>query len=261
MSKIFFQYSFNYVNIFIYMLIGYIFGSIPNGYLIAKMKGVNIFEVGSKNPGSTNVGRVLGKTTGRIVFALDIIKTIIPITICSFIYYYLRMNKNVVIFNIEAGLNAALCKYNAFNDLILSNLESLELTNGNIRFIKLIVGLGAIIGHNFSLFTKFRGGKGVTATVAALFCFNPYFAIALFITFKIICKITNYVSLSSIITLIIMFFISLFFTIFKIYPFKYAYSELLVVITFIYMAFGIVRHSSNIKKLINGTENKIDKNR
>lgn len=257
MLELFFKFHFNFINILIYMLVGYIFGSIPNGYLYAKSKGVNIFEVGSKNPGSTNVGRVLGKKSGRIVFLLDILKTIIPIIVCAFFYYYVRINKDLVIFNIEVGLKAALCKYNAFNDLLLSNLESIELTNGNIRFIKLIVGLGAVIGHNFSIFTKFKGGKGITATVASVACFNIFYALVLFIIFKIFCKITNYVSLSSILSLIVLFLSSLFLTILNLYPFAYKYSELLPIVFFIYMAFGILRHSSNIKKLINGTENKI----
>ena len=57
-------------NIVLMLLIGYLFGSIPVGYLYCKAHGVNIFEIGSGNPGSTNVGRILGKKHGRIVLHL-----------------------------------------------------------------------------------------------------------------------------------------------------------------------------------------------
>jgi glycerol-3-phosphate acyltransferase PlsY len=55
-------------------VVGYLLGSLPFGYLVARAKGVNIFEVGSKNPGATNVRRVLGHGAGNLVLALDIAK-------------------------------------------------------------------------------------------------------------------------------------------------------------------------------------------
>ena len=55
-------------------LVGYLLGALPFGYLVARAKGVNIFEVGSKNPGATNVRRVLGPGPGNLVFALDAAK-------------------------------------------------------------------------------------------------------------------------------------------------------------------------------------------
>src|SRR5512146_2328121 len=55
-------------------IVGYLLGSLPFGYLVARAKGVNIFEVGSKNPGATNVRRVLGSGPGNLVFVLDALK-------------------------------------------------------------------------------------------------------------------------------------------------------------------------------------------
>src|SRR5829696_9195641 len=55
-------------------VVGYLLGSLPFGYLVARAKGVNIFQVGSKNPGATNVRRVLGSGPGSLVFALDALK-------------------------------------------------------------------------------------------------------------------------------------------------------------------------------------------
>src|SRR5688572_2673876 len=60
--------------ILIASLVGYLLGSLPFGYLVARAKGVNIFEVGSKNPGATNVRRVLGKGPGNLVLFLDALK-------------------------------------------------------------------------------------------------------------------------------------------------------------------------------------------
>src|SRR3954466_10944500 len=62
------------VTILIALVVGYLVGSLPFGYLVARAKGVNIFEVGSKNPGATNVRRVLGKGPGNLVLFLDALK-------------------------------------------------------------------------------------------------------------------------------------------------------------------------------------------
>src|SRR4051812_38175979 len=63
-----------FLPLFIALLVGYLLGSLPFGYLVARAKGVNIFEVGSKNPGATNVRRVLGSGPGNLVLFLDALK-------------------------------------------------------------------------------------------------------------------------------------------------------------------------------------------
>lgn len=243
---------FNLLNILIYMFVGYMFGSIPCGYLYSKKHGIDIFSVGSKNPGSTNVGRILGKKAGRLVFMCDLLKTIVPITICSFIYFYFNnefLKGNASFFN--------MFKLGVFIDMLSSSTMNEAIMYGNIRAIKLITGLGVILGHNWSIFTHFKGGKGITVTVATIFCFSPVLAIILYLIFKIICKITNYVSLSSIITLVIMAILAFILTWWHIYPFRLKYSEICPFLILIYAIIGILRHKSNIKKLLNGTENKI----
>src|SRR5947208_3470771 len=62
------------VPLLIALVVGYLLGSLPFGYLVARAKGVNIFEVGSKNPGATNVRRVLGSGPGNLVLFLDALK-------------------------------------------------------------------------------------------------------------------------------------------------------------------------------------------
>ena len=233
------------VNVFLMLLIGYLFGSIPVGYLYSKVHGVNIFEVGSGNPGSTNVGRILGKKHGRIVFVLDIVKTLLPILIVHYVIIKLNLARNGVGFSSMLvkgfSLNLKVLHYHMFRD----------------PFVIFTTGLGAILGHNFPFPTHFRGGKGIACTVAVVAYFNVIFAISLFVIHKLIGKLTGYVSLASILTLIIMFVSSLLMAIYKIYPFNFAYPYAVLPEIFIIMILGIARHKENIVRLEHGTENKI----
>ena len=234
------------LNVFLMLLIGYLFGSIPVGYLYSKVHGVNIFEVGSGNPGSTNVGRILGKKHGRIVFALDILKTLLPI---------FGMHLILIVINL-------ICKQTLYYSIINKNfsLPLIVLSKGvHLRdpFVIFTTGIGAILGHNFPFPTHFRGGKGITCTVAVVAYFNVVFAVILFLIHKLIGKLTGYVSLASIVALVVMFMASLIMSIYKIYPFNFSYSYAVLPEIFVIMIFGIVRHKENIIRLELGTENKI----
>src|ERR671938_535222 len=72
------------LSLLIFAAIGYLLGSLPFGYLVARAKGVNIFEVGSKNPGATNVRRVLGSGPGNLVLALDALKGALAVALACF---------------------------------------------------------------------------------------------------------------------------------------------------------------------------------
>lgn len=241
------------------LIIGYLFGSIPIGYLYCKAHGVNIFEIGSGNPGSTNVGRVLGKKHGKIVFVLDILKTLLGIFVAHlFLVLFLKLwvesyiikagQNNIVESSIflECGTKASSMMF--FEEFIQVITEP---------FTTFVSGLGAILGHNFPFTTKFRGGKGITSTVAVVAYFNVAFAVVLFLIHKIIGKLTGYVSLASILALIIMFLSSLIMSIFKIYPFNFDYAYAVLPEIFIMMILGIARHKENIVRLEHGTENRM----
>ena len=180
-------------NVILMLIIGYLFGSIPVGYLYCKAHGVNIFEIGSGNPGSTNVGRVLGKNHGRVVFVLDILKTLIPILIAHYVIIQLNLTRNAV------GFSSILIKNYSLN------LQVLHKHSLRDPFVIFATGFGAIWGHNYPFTTGFRGGKGITCTVAVIAYFNVVFAVILFLIHKVIVKLTGYVSLASILALIIMF--------------------------------------------------------
>ena len=230
------------------LIIGYVFGSIPVAYLYCKAHGVNIFEYGSGNPGSTNVGRALGKKHGRIVFAFDILKTLLGILAAHLLVLYL--NK----------IETCDCFYSIIDKT--ENYPFLVLAyGGTIRdpFVIFTAGLGAILGHNFPFTTKFKGGKGITCTVAVLAYFSLPYAIILYLVHKLIVKATGYVSIASILTLIIMFISAVVMTILRIKPFAFynnLYPRFILPEIFIIMLLGIIRHKENIVRLEAGKENK-----
>ena len=218
--------------VFCSIIFGYIFGSIPVGYLIAKKKGVDIFKEGSKSVGTTNIKRVLGKKTGNIVFVLDLLKTIIPI---------------IIILNISWNFKLSINNYVPYNTATTTNVLIFS------------TGLGAILGHIFPFTTKFKGGKGITSTFAVVSCFSIPLALLLFLIYKIIVKLTNYVSVGSITAEFLLSVISTICVILYIYPFNFVYSYLLLPYIYLISIICIVKHKDNIIRLINGTENKITK--
>lgn len=223
--------------IFICIILGYFFGSIPIAYLYSKAHGVDILHFGSGNPGSTNVGRALGKTHGRIVFILDILKIIIPILIIEIVYFVILKN----------------FKYADGNSLYQLRFYS--------NYIAIYTGLGGIIGHNFPIFLNFKGGKGISCTMGAIFSFSIAYSMMLFLCYKIITKITKYVSVGSIGALTVLLVSASLLSYNNLYPFYYSNNGpigiLLLPGIFLMWLSGIIRHKDNIKRLIDGTENKI----
>jgi len=139
-------------------VIGYALGSLAFGYWIAKAKGVDIFSVGSRSPGATNVKRSVGKGAGNLVFVLDFLK----------------------------GLAATGWPLVAY-----SKAPSPE-------HYALLGLMGAVFGHSFSAFTQFRGGKGVATMLGGLLALMPWAALVGIAIWMLVFYSTRYVSLSSI---------------------------------------------------------------
>ena len=136
-------------------LVGYLLGSIPFGVIIAKRNGVDIFSVGSGNPGATNVLRTIGKPAGYAVFILDFLKGLLATTWFLF---------PMVSFSGDASLG--------------------------------LWGLpGAVLGHTYPIFSRFRGGKGVASTMGGLLGVMPGCLIIGLVTWLIIFFSTRYVAL------------------------------------------------------------------
>ncbi len=199
-------------------ILSYLLGSIPFGIIISKFwKGIDIREYGSKNPGATNVYRVIGPIPALIVLLLDVSK----------------------------GLIATLLISRIIIDQPVLNQTSLRI----------IAGLVVILGHIFPVFASFKGGKGVATGLGVLISLAPVELIFALLLFLIIVAITRYVSLGSLSSAL---FILLALIFEKYYLHKPVSYELLIAVLVLNI-FLFYTHRSNIKRLINGTENKFGK--
>lgn len=151
------------------IIAAYFIGSIPFGVLIGKTKGIDIRQHGSRNIGATNVGRVLGRRLGMLCFMLDFLKGAGPV--------------------VAAGI---------INGVIGHDAEQLTSTQ---MWLWLAVAAAAVIGHMFSIFIAFQGGKGVATafgTLAAMWPLLTIPALGALVVWYATLRITRYVSVSSI---------------------------------------------------------------
>jgi glycerol-3-phosphate acyltransferase PlsY len=207
-------------------IVGYLLGSLPFGYLVAKAKGVNIFEVGSKNPGATNVRRVLGSGPGNLVFFLDALKGAAATGWPRFLSY-----KSTTIF-LDTGQTVVITDTAQYwHQLALTGL------------------IAALLGHSFSCFTKFRGGKGVATTAGGFLVLMPWVLVIAVAVWWSIFNISRYVSLASILAALAL----------PIAAFFLHSSPLLLGLAAVIAIFVILRHRANIVRLLNGTENRFVK--
>ncbi len=196
-------------------LVGYLLGSIPFGVLIAKRYGIDIFSVGSGNPGATNVLRSIGKSAGYLVFFLDFAKGLLATT------WFL-----IPVFSFSGDFGLGLW------------------------------GLpGAVLGHTYPLFSRFRGGKGVATAMGGLLGVMAGCLIIGLVTWAIIFFSTRYVALASIgfgISLPVCAIVNQWTT-----DQPSALGK--VILAIVIMLWIIWRHRSNIKRLRQGTENRFQK--
>ena len=200
------------------LLIGYIFGMFVSGFFLGKFKHVDLREKGSGNVGTTNTARVLGLKYGAITLLCDCLKPVLA---------------SLVVWLIFGRAYA-----------------------GHIGLLILYASFGAVLGHDFPAFMKFKGGKGVATSVGLiLLCFPQAFPICAVLFFSAV-GITRYVSLGSILAAvgfgaqaIVMGYLG-----WLSYPAGNVGEA--VVIAEIISVLVIILHRSNIARLKNGTENK-----
>jgi glycerol-3-phosphate acyltransferase PlsY len=192
---------------------GYLLGAIPFGYLVARAKGVNIFEVGSKNPGATNVRRVLGSGPGNTVFVLDASK---------------------------GALAAGWPLLVAWQAIRASDFP------GILGYVGLA---GALIGHSFSCFTRFKGGKGVATATGGLLVLMPYVSLVSAAIWLTVFYATRYVSLASILAAVSL----------PVLAYIFNRGALSLWVAGIVGVFVVVRHRANISRLLAGTEKRFDR--
>jgi glycerol-3-phosphate acyltransferase PlsY len=215
---------FRFVEIFSYVitaLAAYLLGSIPTGYLVAKAKGIDIRSVGSGNIGATNVFRILGKTAGIFVLLADAAKGFLACWAIPRIVFQM------------AGWH-------------VNSTAELEVYFRIFEWHSIVAGIAAILGHNYTCFLKFKGGKGIATTAGVLIALAPKPLLIVLVIFILVLVTTRYMSLASItaafcLPLAVWFLHG---------------SPTMIGITGFLGALAIYKHKANIKRLLNGTENR-----
>ncbi len=180
------------------LLIGYIFGCFQTSYFLGKLNKIDIRNYGSKNAGTTNANRILGKKIAAIVFFTDITKSVLSFIFCSYLF------KNNL-----AGIWS---------------------------------GLGVILGHDFTFFLNFKGGKGIASTIGLVLIFNYKLAAISYLIGIVTLLISRKVSIASLIFVSSLPFIFM----------KSNYETLCIFI--IITILDIWQHRQNIKRIIEKSE-------
>lgn len=205
------------------LLLGaFLIGSIPTGMVIAMLKGVDLRKVGSGNIGATNVMRSMGKGAALMTLIGDMAKGVVPIIAVRFYFP-------------DAAIH--------FSDL----LPSLPFQVHNAQAaLEGMIGLAAILGHNFSIFLKFKGGKGVATSLGVAFIFSPYAALLAATIWLLTFSLSGYSSLSALVA----------FGGFPLCIYMIDASPEKIVVAVIIAVFIFITHRANIQRLIAGTESK-----
>jgi glycerol-3-phosphate acyltransferase PlsY len=217
-------------------VIGYFLGALPFGWLISRRFGINIFEHGSKNPGATNVKRVLGekfgiqgKRAGDLAFTLDALKG--------------AAAAGWPLWLIGAGTVVG-------GTLPDGTDQTLYAGSQHTAAAAAITGLVfALIGHSFSCWTRFKGGKGVATSAGGLIVLLPMPTLFAVVAWVTVFQVSRYVSLASIVASVVL----------PAAAWILDAPPAFAVLATILGVFVIARHRSNITRLLNGTENKFVK--
>ena len=192
-------------------LAAYLLGSIPTGYLVAKAKGIDIRTVGSGNIGATNAMRVLGKPAGIFVLIADALKGWLGVWLTRWL------------------------------------VHGVELHTGVHLHLELIAGMGAILGHNFTCWLKFKGGKGIATSCGVFFALAPLAGALALGVWILTLAATRYVSVASILASLVL-------------PIAVALTQANFVLTALttgISALAIFKHKTNIQRLLKGTEHRL----
>ncbi|MBR2365148.1 MAG: glycerol-3-phosphate 1-O-acyltransferase PlsY [Lentisphaeria bacterium] len=200
------------------LILSYLAGSIPSGFLIGKSKGIDIREHGSGNIGATNVTRIVGKWWGKLCFLCDFLKSAVPVALVAF-----------------------LCRKEIFAD--------------PWGLLPSLAAFSAVAGHIFPVWLKFKGGKGISTAAGAVLALNPPALLAAGIVWAALFFAFRYVSLASIFAAAGLPFFA--WGAAKLGLWNCTNVELGLFILLGVLA--IVKHISNIKRLLNGTESRFVK--
>jgi len=189
----------------------YLLGSIPFGFIVAKAKGIDIRAVGSGNIGATNAMRVLGKPAGIAVLLLDAAKGFFAVGTGYFIS------------------------------------KAFGATDGQIETARILAGIFAVLGHNYTCWLKFKGGKGIATTAGVYLSLAPWALLVALGVFILALLLTRYVSVAS-----MSGAVALPVTVWVMTP----HNLFLGFVTTALGALAIYKHKANLQRLKAGTENR-----
>jgi acyl phosphate:glycerol-3-phosphate acyltransferase len=195
-------------------LAAYLLGSIPTGFLVGKARGMDIRKVGSGNIGATNVFRALGTPAGIFVLLVDALKGWLAVAVM-------------------AGL---------FCDQFWPDAGSLAR-----EWFRVVAAGCAILGHNYTCWLGFKGGKGIATSAGVLVALVPYPLLVILGVWIIVFALSHYVSLASICASVTLPFAT----------WVLVKTPLLIYVTAGMAGLAVYKHRSNIRRLLNGTENRI----
>lgn len=202
------------------VLIGYAFGLLQTGYIYGKLHHIDIRKLGSGNAGTTNALRTLGWKAGLITFLGDCFKCVAAVVVAALLYRE-------------------------------SHTEMLPL-------LAMYAGAGAVLGHNYPFYLGFKGGKGIAATAGLIIStVNIWMVLICLLVFVGVVAVTRYVSVGSLLVVTIYLAEVVIYGQmggFAVAP-EYLW-EMYAIAAFL-MVSAFIKHRQNIKRLLNGTENKL----
>lgn len=203
-------------------LLGFLLGSIPFGLLMGRIKGIDIRQHGSGNIGATNVFRTLGRQLGTTCLLLDFSKGLVPV-------------------------------------LIAKNMVEPMVTEQQFtaQSIEVLTALASIMGHNYSPWIGFRGGKGIATTAGAITALMPFGLVLLSLVWAIFTFITKYVSVGSIAAAASLPILVIIGSAFHGKLANGTWNKPLFIFSLIAAILAIWKHRANIARLKAGTENRI----
>ena len=191
-------------------LAAYLLGSIPTGFVVAKARGIDIRKEGSGNIGATNAFRILGTGAGILVLLVDALKGWLAVQ-------------------------------------VVATIVAQILPGAPLYDLRIAAGISAILGHNFTCWLHFKGGKGIATTAGVLAGLVPWALVIILCVWIVLFVTTRYVSVGSI-SAAVALPVATWFT---------SHDVGLTIITAAMGALAVVKHRKNIQRLLDGTEHRI----
>jgi len=198
------------------IVISYLVGSIPFGYVIAIAKGVDVRKEGSGNIGATNVGRVLGRKFGAIIFVLDLLKGFVVVLLVP---------------------------------ILVSDIEFPATSD---KLLVILCGLCVLLGHAFPVYLKFKGGKAVATSFGVFIWLAPIPVAIAFGVWILTVIVSRYVSLGSMVGAI-----ALMGGVIGLGSSPFGSGTYLTALSIAVAILIIIKHISNIKRIIAGSESRV----